>query len=121
LMYLKPKTVAITKGYHGVHEVLHVYQEIANLVRTSSGTWLTSDGRQSIIALEDEYPEGTLCWLETRACASKLAAFLTYRPFSALNPVGETRDIQLCRLLCLCLTSFDGWQTPIRRTKSAAS
>lgn len=39
---------------------------------------------QPLIDLDEEYPEGTLCWLET-----------------PVNPYGESRDIQFCASLPL--------------------
>lgn len=32
LFYLKPKVIAITKGYHGVHQVIKRFQSVAELV-----------------------------------------------------------------------------------------
>lgn len=64
LVHLKPKRVAITGGYHGVHMTLDVYQK-------------SSNDKIEIIDLDDEYKEGDLCWLET-----------------PLNPTGEARDIK---------------------------
>lgn len=61
LVHLKPKRVAITGGYHGVHMTLDVYQK-------------SSNDKIEIIDLDDEYKEGDLCWLET-----------------PLNPTGEAR------------------------------
>lgn len=59
LVHFQPKCIAITGGYHGFHNSISVYKK-ANKVK--------------IIGLEDDFEEGTLCWLET-----------------PLNPTGESR------------------------------
>ncbi|EMD40651.1 hypothetical protein CERSUDRAFT_111233 [Gelatoporia subvermispora B] len=64
LVYLHPKRIAITGGYHGCHHTIEVYKR-------SRGEDLP------IIGLDDEYQPGDLCWLET-----------------PLNPTGEAKDIK---------------------------
>ena len=61
LVHLKPKRVAITGGYHGVHESLKVYQR-------------SSRDPVKVIGIDDEFQPGDICWLET-----------------PLNPTGEAR------------------------------
>ena len=60
-MHTKPKRVAITGGYHGVHATIEVYKR-------------AKDVQLDVIDLDDEYKPGDLCWLET-----------------PLNPTGEAR------------------------------
>lgn len=62
LIHVAPSTIAITGGYLGCYESISVYRR------------LRPDCE--LIALEDDYPAGTLCWLE-----------------SPVNPFGECRDI----------------------------
>ena len=57
----KPKRIAITGGYHGVHMSLNIYK-------------LSRENGIEVIDIDDEYKEGDLCWLET-----------------PLNPTGEAR------------------------------
>ncbi|KAI0375737.1 cystathionine gamma-synthase [Pilatotrama ljubarskyi] len=64
LVYLKPKRVAITAGYHGCHATIDVYKRSRN-------------ADLPIIDLDDDFQPGDLCWLET-----------------PLNPTGEARDIK---------------------------
>lgn len=58
-MYYKPDCIAISGGYHGVHCTLDVYKKSKPI---------------KIIGIDDDFEEGTLCWLET-----------------PLNPTGESR------------------------------
>ncbi|KAI0091916.1 cystathionine gamma-synthase [Irpex rosettiformis] len=64
MVYSKPKRIAITGGYHGVHMSLNIYK-------------LGRDNGIEIIDIDDEYKEGDLVWLET-----------------PLNPTGESRNIK---------------------------
>lgn len=64
LVFYKPKRVAISGGYFGVHNTILIYKKTRGL-------------DFEIIDLDDEYRPGDLCWLET-----------------PLNPTGEARDIQ---------------------------
>ncbi|GJE84420.1 cystathionine gamma-synthase [Phanerochaete sordida] len=64
LVHLKPKRVAITGGYHGVHMSINVYKR-------------SSKEPLEIIGLDDEFKPGDICWLET-----------------PLNPTGEARDMK---------------------------
>ena len=61
-MHLKPKRVAITGGYHGVHLTLDVYKK-------------SSKEPVEVIGIDDEFKPGDICWLET-----------------PLNPTGEARS-----------------------------
>ena len=63
-MHLKPKRIAITGGYHGVHNTIRVYNQ-------------SRDVAVPIIDLDDGFKEGDIAWVET-----------------PLNPTGEARDIQ---------------------------
>ena len=65
LVYLKPKRVAITGGYHGFHMTIEVYKR-------------AKDANLEIISLDDELKPGDVCWLET-----------------PLNPTGEARYTRL--------------------------
>ncbi|KAH9940579.1 cystathionine gamma-synthase [Amylocystis lapponica] len=51
LVHLKPKRVAITKGYMGVHASIEVYKR--------------SRGDMPVIGIDDEFQPGDVCWLET--------------------------------------------------------
>ncbi|PIL37243.1 hypothetical protein GSI_00936 [Ganoderma sinense ZZ0214-1] len=64
LVYFNPKRVAITAGYHGCHATIDVYKR-------------SRQGNLPIIAIDDDFQPGDLCWLET-----------------PLNPTGEARDIK---------------------------
>lgn len=64
LVYLKPKRIAITGGYHGVYNTIRVYKQ-------------SRDVDIPIIDLDDDFEEGDVAWVET-----------------PLNPTGEARDIQ---------------------------
>ncbi|OSX60368.1 hypothetical protein POSPLADRAFT_1066693 [Postia placenta MAD-698-R-SB12] len=64
LVSLQPKRIAISGGYYGCHETIHVYQH-------------TRGGDVPMIDINDEFQPGDLCWLET-----------------PLNPTGEARDIK---------------------------
>lgn len=57
-MYYKPHCIALGSGYFGAHLTLDVFKKIKSV---------------KIIDIDDEYEEGTLCWLET-----------------PLNPTGES-------------------------------
>ena len=61
MVYTKPKRLAITGGYHGVHMSLNIYK-------------LGRDNGIEIIDIDDPYKEGDIVWLET-----------------PLNPTGESR------------------------------
>ena len=61
LVYLKPKRVAMTDGYMGIHGSLDVYRK-------------TTHDAVEIIGIDDEFKPGDLCWIET-----------------PLNPTGESR------------------------------
>jgi len=63
LISYQPKCIAITDGYHGYHKTIALYRKTRQDVE--------------IIGIDDEFKEGTFCWLET-----------------PLNPIGESRDIQ---------------------------
>ncbi|EJD01392.1 cystathionine gamma-synthase [Fomitiporia mediterranea MF3/22] len=62
LVHYNPTCIAITGGYHGCYQTIAIYRRIKEV---------------KIISIDDEYEEGTLCWLET-----------------PLNPTGEARNIQ---------------------------
>lgn len=52
---------------------------------------------QPLIDLDDNYPEGTLCWLET-----------------PVNPTGESRDMQHCKVLYSVRSAPNGsWEWPV--------
>lgn len=63
LVSLQPKRIAISGGYYGCHETIHVYQR-------------TRGGDVPMIDINDEFQPGDLCWLET-----------------PLNPTGEARHV----------------------------
>ncbi|KIY73656.1 cystathionine gamma-synthase [Cylindrobasidium torrendii FP15055 ss-10] len=63
-VHLKPKRIAIRRGYFGCHAAIEVYAR-------------SKDGGVPLIDLDDEYQPGDLCWLET-----------------PVNPTGEARDIK---------------------------
>ena len=58
---MRPKRIAITGGYHGVHMTLDVYKR-------------SSRDAIEVIGIDDEFKPGDVCWLET-----------------PLNPTGEAR------------------------------
>ena len=60
-MHLKPKRIAITKGYMGVHASIQVYNR-------------ARDVPAPVIDIDDPFLPGDVCWLET-----------------PLNPTGEAR------------------------------
>ncbi|KAL5508202.1 hypothetical protein ACEPAH_5821 [Sanghuangporus vaninii] len=62
LVHYKPRCIAITEGYHGCHHTIQIYKKARDI---------------KIINIDDDFEEGTLCWLET-----------------PLNPKGEARNIQ---------------------------
>ncbi|KAL5488002.1 hypothetical protein ACEPAI_6110 [Sanghuangporus weigelae] len=62
LVHYKPRCIAITKGYHGCHLTIQTYKKARHV---------------KIINIDDDFEEGTLCWLET-----------------PLNPKGEARNIR---------------------------
>jgi cystathionine gamma-synthase len=64
LVHFKPKRIAITGGYHGVHSTIRLYKQ-------------SRDVDVPLVDLDDEYQEGDLAWVET-----------------PLNPTGEARDIK---------------------------
>lgn len=51
LVFLHPKRLAITDGYHGFHQTIAIYKRIR--------------GDLEVIGLDDEYKPGDVCWLET--------------------------------------------------------
>ncbi|GJE96512.1 cystathionine gamma-synthase [Phanerochaete sordida] len=63
-VHLKPKRIAITKGYPGVHTSIEVYNR-------------ARDVPAPVIDIDDPFRAGDVVWLET-----------------PLNPTGEARDIQ---------------------------
>jgi len=65
LMFYEPKCIAITEGYHGFYKTLDIYRNLRGAENVK------------VIGINDEFPEGTLCWVET-----------------PLNPSGESRNIQ---------------------------
>lgn len=71
-MHLKPKRVAITGGYHGVHMSLDVYKR-------------SSRDKIEVIGIDDEFREGDICWLET-----------------PLNPTGEAKYVVRNPLRVMC-------------------
>ncbi|KAI5123419.1 hypothetical protein M0805_006124 [Coniferiporia weirii] len=62
LVHYQPKCIAISEGYHGCHATIAVYRK---------------DRSVKVIGIDDDFEEGTLCWLET-----------------PLNPTGESRNIE---------------------------
>lgn len=50
-MHYKPQRIAITGGYHGVHNGIHIYKRVKPDVQ--------------VISIDDEFQPGDLCWLET--------------------------------------------------------
>ncbi|KAH8118390.1 cystathionine gamma-synthase [Phellopilus nigrolimitatus] len=62
LIHYQPKCIAVSGGYHGFHATIEVYKKSKNV---------------KIISLDEDFEEGTLCWVET-----------------PLNPTGESRNIQ---------------------------
>ncbi|TFY83826.1 hypothetical protein EWM64_g191 [Hericium alpestre] len=50
ITFLRPKRIAITGGYHGVHLGIEIYGKGRNV---------------EVIGIDDEFKEGDLCWLET--------------------------------------------------------
>lgn len=63
LVYLSPKRIAISRGYHGVFGSISVYARARG-------------APVPLIGLEDDFQEGDLAWVET-----------------PLNPTGEARDM----------------------------
>ncbi|CAL1701385.1 unnamed protein product [Somion occarium] len=64
LVFLNPKRIAITGGYHGCHMVIEMYQRSRNETIP-------------LIGIDDEFQPGDVCWIETPE-----------------NPKGESKSIQ---------------------------
>ena len=51
MVYLNPRRIAITDGYHGCHATIDVFQR--------------TKGDVAVVGIDDAFEAGDVCWLET--------------------------------------------------------